>query len=258
MTELSKTNPTSRFSGLSEVYAKSRPGYPTDAIDFILSHCSLTNESTLIDIGSGTGISSRLLSARGPNVIGVEPNDDMRGQAEGEGPDTENLSYIKGSAEKTSLLDNVADAVLCAQAFHWFRATEALTEFRRVLKPGGWVILMWNERDESDSFTREYGSLLRELPETAAVEVPRGSAGQALIDSKMFSEQLLKTFSNQQTVDEEGLIGRAFSASYAPKGKDEAAKFTLKLRQLFDEFAQNGKVSLIYQTSVYVGKSTKS
>ncbi len=255
MTELSKHNPTGRFSGLAEVYAKSRPSYPSDAIEFILNHCELNKDSTLVDIGAGTGISSRLLAAQGPTIIGVEPNDDMRAQAESESLDFENLSFLKGTAEETLLLDNVADAVLCAQAFHWFKAEEALAEFKRILKPGGWVVLVWNERDEKDAFTKTYGDLLRELPDTLAVEVPRGKAGQALLEAKTFSNQEVKHFTNEQTMDEDGLIGRAFSASYAPKGKEQAKQFTLMLRNLFKEFAQNGTVTLTYETSVYVGKS---
>ncbi|CAN5310640.1 class I SAM-dependent methyltransferase [soil metagenome] len=255
MTELSKHNPTNRFSGLAEVYAKSRPSYPSDAIEFILSHCGLTTDSTVVDIGAGTGISSRLLAAQGPTVIGVEPNDDMRAQAESESLDCENLSFLKGTAEETLLLDNVADAVLCAQAFHWFRAEESLAEFKRILKPSGWTVLMWNERYEKDAFTKTYGDLLRELPETLAVELPRGRAGQALLDTKTFSNQEVKHFTNQQIMDEEGLIGRAFSASYAPKEKDVAEQFTVKLRSLFKEFAQDGTVTLTYETSVYVGES---
>lgn len=255
MTELSKHNPTGRFSGLAEVYAKSRPSYPADAIEFIVGHCGLTADSTVVDVGSGTGISARLLAAQGPTVIGVEPNDDMRAQAESESLDYENLSFLKGTAEETLLLDNVADAVLCAQAFHWFRAEEALAEFRRILKPGGWVVLVWNERDEKDTFTKTYGNLLRELPETLAVEVPRGKAGHALLESKSFSDQEVRHFSNEQIMDEDGLIGRAFSASYAPKDKDDAKQFTVKLRNLFKEFEQNGIVTLTYETSVYVGRS---
>jgi len=255
MTELSKHNPTNRFSGLAEVYAKSRPSYPADAIEFIVRQCGLGNNSAVVDVGAGTGISARLLAAQGPTVIGVEPNDDMRSQAESESLDFENLSFLKGTAEETLLVDNIADAVLCAQAFHWFRAEEALAEFKRILKPGGWAVLMWNERDEKDTFTKAYGDLLRELPETLAVEVPRGLAGQALLDTKSFRHQEVKHFSNEQTMDEDGLIGRAFSASYAPKEKDVAEQFTLKLKKLFRDFAVKGTVSLIYDTSVYVGKS---
>jgi len=257
MTELSKHKPTERFSGLAEVYAKSRPSYPTQAIAFIVERCRLTAESTLIDIGSGTGISSRLIAAQGPTVIGIEPNDDMRTQAENQSLDVENVSYLKGTAEDTTLLDSVADAVLCAQAFHWFDANTALNEFRRILKPGGWAVLMWNERDEHDQFTKRYGDLLRELPETKSVEVPRGAAGQALLDSQLFHSQELKHYGNKQVVDMDGLIGRAFSASYAPKDKTSAEQFTEKLKQLFVEFQENGSVSLIYETSVYVGQSSK-
>lgn len=258
MTDLSKHNPTNRFSGLAEVYAKCRPSYPAETITFIVHHCGLTRDSTVVDIGAGTGISSRLMAGQGPTVIGIEPNDDMRTQAERESIDVESLSYLKGTAEETLLLDKVADVVLCAQAFHWFRPEESLAEFKRILKPGGWVVLMWNERDESDRFTKAYGDLLRQLPDTLSVEVPRGRAGQALLDSKIFSKQQLKEFhGNKQVVDADGLIGRAFSASYAPKGAMESEQFTMKLRQLFKEFQQDGKVSLRYQTNLYIGQSTK-
>jgi ubiquinone/menaquinone biosynthesis C-methylase UbiE len=255
MSDLSKHNPTNRFSGLAEVYAKSRPSYPADAVDYIVHHCAVGKNSILVDMGSGTGISSRLLAAQGPTVIGVEPNDDMRTQAESESLDIENLSFLKGTAEQTLLLDNIADVVLCAQAFHWFEADAALAEFKRILKPGGWAVLIWNERNEKDAFTKTYGNLLRELPDTTSVEVPRGMAGQALLNSKIFHQQEFKHFPNQQIMDEEMLIGRAFSASYAPREKALAEEFTLKLRKLFKQFADHGTVSLIYETSVYVGKA---
>src|SRR5437899_2024921 len=122
MTEVSRYNPTSRFSGLAEGYAKYRPSYPAAAIDFIATRCELGPHSLLVDVGCGTGISSRLFAERGVRVIGIEPNDEMRRQAErvavggGESAPT----YLKGRAEDTELPDASADAVLAAQAFHWF------------------------------------------------------------------------------------------------------------------------------------------
>jgi ubiquinone/menaquinone biosynthesis C-methylase UbiE len=250
MTDLSK-HPTDRFSGLAEIYAKSRPSYPAEAVDYVVDRCRLNKGSILIDIGSGTGISSRLFASQGITVTGIEPNDDMRTQAEREGSEIKTLTYKKGTAEKTGVQSSAADAVLCAQAFHWFEPRSALAEFRRILKPGGWVVLIWNERDEKDAFTKCYGDLLRQLPETASVEVPRGLAGQALLDCEEYHDRQLKRFINSQVMDEEGLIGRAFSASYAPKDKATAEEFTTSLRKLFAHFAQQDKVSLIYETSVY-------
>ncbi len=146
MTELSRTNPTGRFTGLSDLYAKYRPGYPDEALDFIIQRCGLDGATTLVDVGCGTGISSRLFAARGVPVIGIEPNDEMRGRAEAaSGGSHPRLAvapvYRAGRAEATGLPDGTAAAVLSAQAFHWFDVEPTLREFHRILRPGGRVAL---------------------------------------------------------------------------------------------------------------------
>src|SRR5436853_7209266 len=131
MADLSHSNPTGRFTGLADTYARCRPTYPPAAIDLIVERCGLGPGSLLVDVGCGTGISSRLFAERGVPVLGIDPNDDMRGRGE-----TERVSsgrpvprYSRGRAEATELPDGCADAVLAAQAFHWFRADKALCEF---------------------------------------------------------------------------------------------------------------------------------
>jgi SAM-dependent methyltransferase len=161
--------------------------------------------------------------------------------------------YCKGRAEATQLADGVADTVLAAQAFHWFDPDTALREFVRILKPGGWVVLMWNERDESDPCTAAYGAVIAAAPEARAVEGPRGQAGQALLASPLFADRECVRFRNEQALDEEGLLGRAFSASYAPREPRAAEQFAADLRAVFDRFQQDGAVVLRYETSVYVG-----
>src|SRR5207253_2179038 len=183
MPDLSQRDPLNRFTGLADLYARSRPDYPTVAIDFILQHCGLGAGALVVDIGSGTGISSRLFAARGLRVIGIEPNADMRRQADAEPEHRSLIVYQDGKAEATGLPDGSADAVLAAQAFHWFAAEDALREFRRVLRPGGWVIVMANERDESDPATAAYGKIVGGSKEAAAIELPRRAAAQALRQS---------------------------------------------------------------------------
>jgi SAM-dependent methyltransferase len=256
MADLSNVNPTGRFSGLEELYAKHRPSYPADAIDFIIRRCGLDGTTTLVDVGCGTGISTRLFTARGIPVIGIEPNDAMRLKAEAEPvtPESSAAIYRKGTGEDTGLAAASATAVLAAQAFHWFDAPVALKEFHRILRPGGHAMLMWNERDAADLFTAAYGTVIRSTPGAAAVEGPRGRAGEAILHSEFFDNAELTTFTNSQELDEEGLIGRSMSASYAPREPAEIAKFTAALRQVFAAHRDGDRVRLRYVTSVYSGQ----
>jgi SAM-dependent methyltransferase len=256
MADLSNYNPTGRFTGLAENYAKYRPSYPAAAIDFILTHCELGPRSRLADIGCGTGISSRLFAERGLEVIGIDPNDEMRRQAERTAANLRGPSpaYRKGRAEETGLADASADAVLAAQAFHWFAPEPTFHEFHRTLKVGGWVVLMWNERDETDACTADYGRVIRSAPDAATVEMPRGKAGDFLLTSSLFVDAARFPFTNEQPLDEDGLLGRAFSASYAPREPAAAHAFAAGLHEVFARWQRNGIVTLRYETSVYVAR----
>jgi len=163
--------------------------------------------------------------------------------------------YRQGSAEATALPDGMAAAVLAAQAFHWFDASAAFREFQRILRPGGHAVLMWNERDSSDPFTDAYGKVIRSAPGAAAVEGPRGKAGEAIFHTSYFADAELKRFTNTQELDEDGLIGRSLSASYAPKEPAAVATFVDALRKVFETHQRNRKVLIHYVTSVYSGRA---
>ena len=256
MSTLFENNPTGRFTGLAKVYAKYRPSYPSAAIDAVMRRCTLKAGSVLVDVGCGTGISSRLFAERSVEVIGIEPNAEMRKQAEAEFVATglPQPSYRDGRAEATSLPTACADVVLAAQAFHWFVPDDALREFHRILRPAGWAVLLWNERDERDPFTAAYGAVIRTAPETAKVEGPRGSAGEPLLHSPYFQNGERTVFSYEQVLGEEEMLGRAFSASYAPREPERAAQFAADLKGVFAHFQQQGQVVLRYETTVYSAK----
>ena len=156
------------------------------------------------------------------------------------------MTYREGRAESTGLPAEFADAVLSAQAFHWFEPVATLREFHRILKPGGWTILMWNERDERDPVTAAYGDVIRTARDAAAIESPvrRGPAtpcGPARFSGRL--EQV--TFHNQQALDEEGLLGRAFSGSYAPRLASEREAWADRLKAVFGQYQQDGTVALV-------------
>src|SRR6516162_8605378 len=255
MTELYRLNPTGRFSGLAGVYAQSRPDYPSSAIDYLIGHCCLGPRSLVVDVGSGTGISSRLFALRGLHVIGIEPNDQMRQKALAElvPEDCPPPEYRAGTAEATGLAAGCADLVLAAQAFHWFEPLRALAEFKRLLKPGGWTGLMWNERDESDPFTAAYGEAFRADPEARALERERAKSGQHLLASSLFHAAERRTFPHEQSLDGAGILSRAFSASYAPQEATRAEILATALQSAFARFQHGGRVVLHYESSVYLG-----
>jgi SAM-dependent methyltransferase len=247
-------NPTGRFSGLADLYARCRPDYPAAAIEAIVTHCGLNAATLLADVGCGTGIASRQFAERGIPVVGVEPNDAMRAQAEAasNGPSPR---YVKGTAEATGLVNHSVRAVLAAQAFHWFDSEAALREFHRILQPDGWAVLLWNERDESDAATAAFGGVIRTAPDAAAVEGPRAQAGEALLGSPLFVEAERRDFCHEQQLDENGVLGRAFSASYAPREPGAAGRFAAALRRVFQQHQTGEMMRLVYVTSVYWGRS---
>jgi SAM-dependent methyltransferase len=256
MTDLSRLDPTGRFSGLADIYARHRPDYPPEALAFILTHCQLQPGSVLVDVGSGTGISSRQFAQLGLQVIGIEPNAEMRGQAQsvtlaaGVPPPV----YRAGRAEATGLADGSADAVLAAQAFHWFDLEAALREFQRILKPAGWAVLLQNERDESDPFTAAYGAVQQSVSDAAAMEQSRQRSGEPLQVHPLFQNGERVRFNHEQVLDEEGLLGRALSVSYAPRDPGAVQAFKEALQQVFARFQQGSRVVLRYQTTVVVAQ----
>jgi SAM-dependent methyltransferase len=256
MSELSSQNPTGRFTGLAGVYARHRPSYPAAALDFIVQRCRLGPASVLVDVGSGTGISARMFAQLGVSVIGIEPNDEMRHQAEREllPAGMPAPVYRAGRAEATGLRDGSADAVLSAQAFHWFDPEPTLREFHRILKPGGWVALLWHERDEADAFTAAYGKIVRSTPEAAATEGSRQRAGETLLVSPIFAPGERVVFTHEQALDEEGVVGRAMSVSYAPKEPGAVEVYRASLREVFARFQHAGQVVMRYETTVFVAQ----
>ncbi|HZQ47481.1 MAG TPA: class I SAM-dependent methyltransferase, partial [Verrucomicrobiae bacterium] len=138
---------TKRFSSRVENYIKYRPGYPQGIIDLMRKECQLTSASVIADIGSGTGILTELLLRNQNTVFGIEPNQEMRAAAERLLSSYPQFHSVPATAETTTLPDKCVDLITAGQAFHWFDREKTRQEFLRILKPQGWVALIWNDRN---------------------------------------------------------------------------------------------------------------
>lgn len=249
-------NPTSRFSDRVENYIKYRPSYPHSVLTLLKTECGLTRDWVIADIGSGTGILSRLLLENGNRVFAVEPNAEMREAAEQSIGGNPLFTSVAATAEETGLATASADLIVAAQAFHWFDAEKCRAEFPRILKPGGWVALIWNERlVEATPFLRAYEDLLHRHA-TDYGTVDHRNVGDETIGS-FFQPGGFRfaTFANVQRFDYSGLKGRCLSSSYTPpEGSAECASLILELDEIFNRHQRNEIVSFEYKTNVYFGR----
>ncbi|MDD5563558.1 MAG: class I SAM-dependent methyltransferase [Thermoanaerobaculaceae bacterium] len=249
-------DPTRRFRGRAELYARHRPGYPDEVVTLLEDECGLRAGSVVADLGSGTGILAAMLLARGCRVFGVEPNADMRAEGARALAAQEGFVSVDGRAEATTLPDAGVDLVTAAQAFHWFDRPRARAEFARILKPGGWVALLWNlRRKDADAFAVAYERLLLEYA-TDYERVDHANVTDAVIAEFFHPGAFrLRVFSNRQVFDYDALEGRLLSSSYAPAaGHPNHAPMLAALRAVFDRYNEGGTVAFAYDTLVYFGR----
>jgi SAM-dependent methyltransferase len=252
------TDSKQRFSSRVADYVRFRPGYPHDALTLLQNECGLRSGHVTADVGSGTGFLSELFLKNGNRVYGIEPNKEMREAGEEYLADYESFVSVEASAEATTLEAVTIDFVTAGQAFHWFDAAAARREFARILKPEGWVVVMWNDREMNSAFATAYEDLLvkfgtdykrvrESYPETAAMQdfFAGGSMQQ-------------RSVPNAQIFDWDGLVGRLRSSSYAPQeGHPNYAPMMAALDELFRANQVDGRVKMEYATHVYYGRLPK-
>lgn len=251
-------DPTQRFSSRVANYVKYRPSYPAATIDLLKSECNLQPSAAVADVGSGTGLLAELFLKYGCHVWGIEPNREMREAGEQLLRTYANFTSLAATAEETSLPDRSMDFITAGQAFHWFDRSRVGAEFRRILKPDGWIILIWNERrTTSTPFLHAYEQLLRTYsPEYDQVD-------HRLVDEDVIHAVFpdihftMRSFENRQVFDFEGLRGRLLSSSYAPEAGDpQHAPMLAKLAEIFNQYQIDGQVSFDYDTRVNYGQVT--
>lgn len=244
--------PTERFSSRVDNYVKYRPGYPSAVVRVLAQACGLTPRHVIADVGSGTGLLARLLLENGNSVIGVEPNAEMRAAGDRLLSGYGGFRSMPGRAEATTLTDASVDFVTAGQAFHWFDRQAARQEFVRILRLGGWVVLVWNSRQtDTTPFLAAYERLLRAYA-TDYAAVDHTNTGLVELQEVFGPGLRTSSLENQQVFDYAGVEGRLLSSSYAPLADQPGfGPMIEELRRIFDEHQEDGQVVFRYTTEVY-------
>jgi SAM-dependent methyltransferase len=245
------------FDSAASEYEQGRPGYPAGAIDLLAAELRLNGRSTVVDLAAGTGKLTRDLVGCFARVIAVEPLDAMRAELERRVPDAE---VLDGRAEAMPVPDADADAVLVAQAFHWFDGSAALEEIARVLSPGGGLGLLWNttpwELREGPWF-----SALDDLLEQSRADLSTlrrhgsGEWGAVFEDRTPFGPLHGRALPNPQEMPPDdfiaGFASRSYVASMDPADRDELLAEVRVLLERDDAPIDSGRVAVPMRTDVY-------
>jgi len=246
--------PTTRFSDRVENYVRYRPGYPPEVLQLLRSECGLRPDQVVADVASGTGLFTQLLLENGNSVFAVEPNLEMREAGAQQLAAYPKLVSVAGTAEETTLPSASVDFVTAAQAAHWFDLPRTRAEFVRILKPGGWCALIWNERrTDSTPFLREYEELL--LTYGTDYKEVRHERTTAIIHEFFAPARCIESvFDMRQRFDYDGTAGRLLSSSYAPlDGHPKHAPMMQELERIVSAHAVGEMVEFEYNTRVFYG-----
>lgn len=244
------------FDSAARLYARARPGYPVEAVDFVVSSCVLASGARVLDLAAGTGKFTEELYARGMDVVAVEPVSGMRAAFREALPD---VPVLDGTAEAIPLADGSVDAVTVAQAFHWFANERAVAEIHRVLRPSGRLALVWNARDERTDWVARITEVLAPYEGAGGMRVPRHREQgwrPAIEGSPLFGAIAAREFPYEQPMTPALLLERFASISFiAVLSEDERARALDKVRALIATHPDlKGKAEFVhpYVTEVYV------
>lgn len=240
-----------KFTGKADVYDKYRPAYPAELIDWLYEK---THAETVADIGAGTGIFTKCLSAKPWKITAVEPNADMLEKLRANLP---NIEIVNAPAENTGITAGSIDLVTTAQAFHWFDEEKFKAECKRIFTPNGRLAIVWNERLNCDFSSERNKVCVKYCGMSHRGEVGnRGSSeGDLFLRNEYFDSVEYFCADNIITMDEERFLGDMFSRSYSLKESDENySRFVEELRCVFAKYEKAGRVEVPYKTRCYLGK----
>ena len=238
------------FTKGTDAYERARPSYPPAVVSFVVGELGIGPASTVVDLAAGTGKLTRLLVPTGAKIIAVEPVEAMRAKLAEVVPGVE---VRDGTAEALPLGDASVDCVTVAQAFHWFRAAEALGEVARVLRPGGGLALVWNSRDASVPWVARLNQLIRwNKGQIPAYDSGAEDWAAIVAGAGGFTPLQLRSFQHDQGMDLSLLLDRVSSTSYIAALPDDArARLLDEVRELVADAGLTERFALPHRTDVY-------
>lgn len=246
MDDLARTG----FSRNVSDYARARPGFPPEALDWLSAEASLAAGAPVVELGAGTGLLTRDLLGRGFAVTAVEPLASMREELARALPE---VSVVDSVAEDLALPDDSAAAVFAANALHWFHLNRALPEIHRVLKPGGSMLLLWSLRDTDDPLQAQIEAVARRLTRDGAV-YPAANPGKALAASELFEQRGDRAFKFVQHLDRDGLAD--LTRSWSVIGKLEPPAREEIVSEVVGLAGDRTEITLAYRCWTHVYRAT--
>jgi ubiquinone/menaquinone biosynthesis C-methylase UbiE len=249
-----------RFTGRVENYERYRLRYPAAVLETLVARCGLRREYLVADVGAGTGMLTELFLEYGNAVVAIEPNDEMRGVCERLASLWPGLTVKKATAEATGLKEASVDFVAVGRAFHWFDHEKTAKEFRRILRPEGWVALVNNgrARDESPQSVA-YEAVLREHGTDYAANHERYEVAPKVEAFFAGGESFREETRGEQRLTLEELVGQTQSLSVAPPPGD--AKYEGMqdgLREFFAKWQVDGVVVMKTVCKMACGRFAKA
>lgn len=258
---MSKGDPIHRaaaegFAQGADAYTRGRPDYPAEVVGWLRDRLKLGPGATVVELGAGTGKFTPRLLETGAKVVAVEPVAPMLAKLTAAWPQVEARS---GSATSIPLADGSADAVVCAQSFHWFATPEALAEIRRVLKPKGRLGLVWNVKDESVDWVARLEWIV--IRHEGGAPQYRTGAWRRAFPAPGFGPLHEDRFPHAHTGPPEVVVlDRVRSTSYiAALPSSERAKVEAEVRALIAEvFPDSDQATVPYETAAYWAEAVTS
>lgn len=241
------------FGRAADEYERGRPGYPQRAIDWLARTLGIAQESTVVDLGAGTGKLTRALIPTRARVVALEPVAAMRRKLAEMVPEAR---VVAGRAEVIPLRDESVDAPVAGQAFHWFDAPAARREIHRVLRPHGGLGLIWNIRDRSVDWLASLYEILDPFDCRDRAHIYRsGHWRQAFDGDQLFTPLAERSFRYEQVVDAETFLIQVASMSFVAAAPESERRRLLRrvegLLRSHPSTAGGPQIVVSYGTRVY-------